>query len=77
MGLNCVRPVDPLGAVIPRVNGLDASLIRESGVPIIFLIGGPGAGKSSLNFYLRCYKALSNNQTNKIKFFSFVNSFIC
>lgn len=56
MGLNCVRPVDPLCAVIPRDNGLDASPIRESELPIIFLIGGPGAGKSSLDFYLRCYK---------------------
>ncbi|KYN06441.1 PREDICTED: adenylate kinase isoenzyme 1-like [Cyphomyrmex costatus] len=47
MGLNCVRPVDPLCAVIPRNIGLDASPIRESGLPIIFLIGGPGAGKST------------------------------
>lgn len=55
MGLNCVRPVDPLCAVIPRNIGLDASPIRESGLPIIFLIGGPGAGKSSLNMYLQFY----------------------
>jgi len=51
MGLNCVRPVDPLCAVIPRGIELDASSIRESRLPIIFLVGGPGAGKSSLNFY--------------------------
>ncbi|KAL6267327.1 hypothetical protein P5V15_000402 [Pogonomyrmex californicus] len=47
MGLNCVRPVDPLCAVIPRDVGLDVSPIRESRLPIIFLIGGPGAGKST------------------------------
>ncbi|XP_071571815.1 adenylate kinase isoenzyme 1 [Temnothorax nylanderi] len=47
MGLNCVRPVDPLCAVIPRNIGLDASSVRESGLPIIFLIGGPGAGKTT------------------------------
>jgi len=41
--------------VIPRSIGLDASPVRESGLPIIFLIGGPGAGKSSFNFYLRFY----------------------
>ncbi|KYN20313.1 PREDICTED: adenylate kinase isoenzyme 1-like [Trachymyrmex cornetzi] len=47
MGLNCVRPVDPLCAVIPRSIGLDATPVKESGLPIIFLIGGPGAGKST------------------------------
>ncbi|KYN31684.1 putative adenylate kinase isoenzyme F38B2.4 [Trachymyrmex septentrionalis] len=46
MGLNCVRAVDPLSAMIPR-NGLDATPVKESGLPIIFLIGGPGAGKST------------------------------
>ncbi|XP_011635567.1 adenylate kinase isoenzyme 1-like [Pogonomyrmex barbatus] len=49
MGLNCVRPVDPLCAVIPRDVGLDASPIRDSRLPIIFLIGGSGAGKCLLN----------------------------
>ncbi|XP_012539771.1 adenylate kinase isoenzyme 1 [Monomorium pharaonis] len=47
MGLNCVRPVDPLCAVIPRSIELDASPIKESKLPIIFLIGGPGAGKAT------------------------------
>ncbi|XP_012059454.1 PREDICTED: adenylate kinase isoenzyme 1-like [Atta cephalotes] len=47
MGLNCVRPVDPLCAMIPRNTELDATPIKESGLPIIFLIGGPGAGKST------------------------------
>ncbi|KAG5326982.1 KAD1 kinase, partial [Acromyrmex heyeri] len=47
MGLNCVRPVDPLCAVIPRNIILDATPIKESGLPIICLIGGPGAGKST------------------------------
>ncbi|XP_072754221.1 adenylate kinase isoenzyme 1 [Anoplolepis gracilipes] len=47
MGLNCVRPVDPLCAMIPRSNKLDVSTIIESRLPIIFLIGGPGAGKST------------------------------
>ncbi|XP_011875639.1 PREDICTED: adenylate kinase isoenzyme 1-like [Vollenhovia emeryi] len=47
MGLNCVRPVDPLCAVIPRNIGLDASSVRDSELPIIFLIGGPGAGKTT------------------------------
>ncbi|EGI63910.1 PREDICTED: adenylate kinase isoenzyme 1-like [Acromyrmex echinatior] len=47
MGLNCVRPVDPLCAMIPRNISLDATPIKESGLPIIFLIGGPGAGKST------------------------------
>ncbi|XP_029680829.1 adenylate kinase isoenzyme 1-like [Formica exsecta] len=47
MGLNCVRPVDPLSALIPRSDELDVSTIKESKLPIIFLIGGPGAGKST------------------------------
>ncbi|EFN61860.1 Adenylate kinase isoenzyme 1 [Camponotus floridanus] len=47
MGLNCVRPVDPLCALIPRSTELDVSTIRESRLPIIFLIGGPGAGKTT------------------------------
>lgn len=51
MGLNCVRPVDPLCASIPR-SKLDVSTIRESRLPIIFLIGGPGAGKCLLSFHV-------------------------
>ncbi|XP_026824070.1 adenylate kinase isoenzyme 1-like [Ooceraea biroi] len=47
MGINCVRGVDPLGATIPRSNKLDPSPIIESRLPIIFLIGGPGAGKKT------------------------------
>lgn len=52
MGLNCVRPVDPLSALIPRSDELDVSTIKESKLPIIFLIGGPGAGKCSLTFHI-------------------------
>lgn len=52
MGLNCVRPVDPLCALIPRGNELDVTAIKESRLPIIFLIGGPGAGKSLLTFHV-------------------------
>lgn len=52
MGLNCARPVDPLCALIPRSNKLDVSSIKESGLPIIFLIGGPGAGKGLLSFHI-------------------------
>lgn len=52
MGLNCVRPVDPLCALIPRSTELDVSTIRESRLPIIFLIGGPGAGKSWLILFI-------------------------
>lgn len=52
MGLNCVRPADPLSALIPRSDKIDVSIIRESKLPIIFMIGGPGAGKGSLIFYI-------------------------
>lgn len=52
---NCLKPVDPLFASIPRsVDGIDISPIKESRLPIIFLIGGPGAGKSWLKFPLIC-----------------------
>ncbi|XP_050456763.1 adenylate kinase isoenzyme 1-like [Cataglyphis hispanica] len=47
MGLNCVTPVDPLSALIPRPDKIDVSLIIESKLPIIFMIGGPGAGKTT------------------------------
>lgn len=52
MGLGCVRPIDPLSAVIPRTISIDVSAIKNSRIPIIFLIGGPGAGKSLLSLYL-------------------------
>ncbi|KAG7201951.1 hypothetical protein KM043_004656 [Ampulex compressa] len=48
---NCVKPIDPLAAAIPRSSGIDASAIKESSLPIIFVIGGPGAGKKT-----QCYK---------------------
>ncbi|KAL0108305.1 hypothetical protein PUN28_015089 [Cardiocondyla obscurior] len=47
MGLSCVHPVDPLHAEIPRSVQIDASSIRQSSLPIIFLIGGPGAGRAT------------------------------
>lgn len=50
---NCVKPVDPLSALIPRSTDPNVTAIKEATVPIIFLIGGPGAGKSlCLKFYL-------------------------
>ncbi|XP_012215354.1 adenylate kinase isoenzyme 1-like [Linepithema humile] len=44
---NCVKPIDPLSALIPRNNESNVTAIKESTVPIIFLIGGPGAGKAT------------------------------
>lgn len=52
MGINCVKNVDPLSATIPRSNKLDPSPIIESRLPIIFLTGGPGAGKSLSDTYI-------------------------
>ncbi|CAK9800404.1 Adenylate kinase isoenzyme 1 [Anthophora plagiata] len=45
---NCIKPVDPLIASLPRGVNVDGSPIKESGVPIIFVIGAPGAGKRTL-----------------------------
>ncbi|XP_076245942.1 uncharacterized protein LOC143186256 [Calliopsis andreniformis] len=45
---NCIKPVDPLIASLPKTIGVDASPIVESQLPIIFIIGGPGAGKRTL-----------------------------
>ncbi|KOC61182.1 Adenylate kinase isoenzyme 1 [Habropoda laboriosa] len=45
---NCIKPVDPLVASLPRGITVDGSPIKESGVPIIFVIGAPGSGKKTL-----------------------------
>ncbi|CAK9806453.1 Adenylate kinase isoenzyme 1 [Anthophora quadrimaculata] len=45
---NCIKPVDPLVASLPRGINVDGSPIKESKVPIIFVIGAPGAGKRTL-----------------------------
>lgn len=62
---NCVKPVDPLFATIPRTTiEIDVSPIRESNLPIIFLIGGPGAGKSLLKLLsVFIYTVLRHNCT--------------
>lgn len=49
---NCVRPVDPLIASIPKSTRIDASAVKQSRLPIIFIIGGPGAGKRLLKTYI-------------------------
>ena len=43
---NCMKSTDPLTASLPKSISIDTTAIKESGVPIIFVIGGPGAGKS-------------------------------
>ncbi|XP_029040391.1 adenylate kinase isoenzyme 1-like [Osmia bicornis bicornis] len=45
---NCIKAADPSMASLPRGINVDTSRIRESGLPIIFLIGGPGVGKRTL-----------------------------
>ncbi|KAF3428817.1 hypothetical protein E2986_01989 [Frieseomelitta varia] len=45
---NCIKPSDPLLASLPRGVNVDTKAIRESGLPIIFVIGGPGVGKRTL-----------------------------
>ncbi|KAF7400898.1 adenylate kinase isoenzyme 1-like [Vespula maculifrons] len=44
---NCLKPRDPLEAILPRETGIDASAVREANLPIVCLIGGPGSGKST------------------------------
>lgn len=41
-----MKSTDPLTASLPKSISIDTTAIKESGVPIIFVIGGPGAGKS-------------------------------
>ncbi|XP_033360095.1 adenylate kinase isoenzyme 1-like isoform X2 [Bombus vosnesenskii] len=45
---NCMKSTDPLTASLPKSISIDTTAIKESGVPIIFVIGGPGAGKRTL-----------------------------
>ncbi|XP_076623207.1 adenylate kinase isoenzyme 1 [Colletes latitarsis] len=46
---NCIKPYDPVLDSIPRNSfNIDTTPIRESGLPIIFVIGGPGVGKRTL-----------------------------
>ncbi|CAD1478637.1 unnamed protein product [Heterotrigona itama] len=45
---NCIKPSDPLIASLPRGVNVDTKAIKESGLPIIFVIGGPGVGKRTL-----------------------------
>ncbi|EFN80136.1 adenylate kinase isoenzyme 1 [Harpegnathos saltator] len=42
---NCLRYIDPSFAGLSRDVGVDITPVKESRLPIIFLIGGPGAGK--------------------------------
>nr|XP_003706407.1 PREDICTED: adenylate kinase isoenzyme 1-like [Megachile rotundata] len=45
---NCINAMDPVFGSIPTGINVDGTLIKESGLPIIFLIGGPGVGKKTL-----------------------------
>ncbi|XP_076668047.1 adenylate kinase isoenzyme 1 [Andrena cerasifolii] len=45
---NCIKPAESLISSTPRGINVDASPIKESQLPIIFLHGGPGAGKRTL-----------------------------
>ncbi|OAD52443.1 Adenylate kinase isoenzyme 1 [Eufriesea mexicana] len=45
---NCIKPTDPLVDSLPKGINVDTTAIKESGLPIIFVIGGPGAGKRTL-----------------------------
>ncbi|XP_012277056.1 adenylate kinase isoenzyme 1-like [Orussus abietinus] len=42
----CISTPDTVGNSIPRNTSLDATCFKDTKVPIIFLIGGPGAGKA-------------------------------
>ncbi|KAK2584593.1 hypothetical protein KPH14_006951 [Odynerus spinipes] len=44
---NCFRARDPLEEILPRDSGIDASAVKLVNPPIICLIGGPGAGKTT------------------------------
>lgn len=57
---NCVKPIDPLSALIPRSTDPNVAALKDSTVPIIFLIGGPGAGKGFIyNFKAELFKLIN------------------
>ncbi|XP_032689199.1 adenylate kinase isoenzyme 1-like [Odontomachus brunneus] len=45
---NCIKPADSPFTDIPS-DKVDITPVKESGLPIIFLIGGPGSGKRTQN----------------------------
>lgn len=49
---NYMRPTDPLSLSLPKGINVDTSPIKRSKLPIIFIIGGPGSGKSYYIYFI-------------------------
>ncbi|XP_076177354.1 adenylate kinase isoenzyme 1 [Ptiloglossa arizonensis] len=61
---NCIKPYDPYDSISRNSLTIDTTPIKESVQPIIFLIGGPGAGK----------RTLSNKVAEKYGFLEIISS---